>query len=90
MTVTTYNIYDIAHNYYGENNPWNGFTYSTSWGDLYNMNYYRGRPRYLGGWGYFPSGEIHISDFYNSDGNCNCDCDCACDCNCACDCDCAC
>jgi len=99
----TITIYQIAADFVGKYNDYYGFQYSGTISDLYNLNYFRGRPRYIGGsgpWndnaapnggfgiGTFPGGSISMSNFYSAEGNCNCDCNCACDC--ACDCACAC
>ena len=96
----TITIAQIAADFVGKYNDWGGFQYSGTIGDLYNLNYFRGRPRYVGGSGpggpnpgNFSSGQINMSDFYSTEGNCNCNCACdwQCDCACACEaCDCQC
>jgi hypothetical protein len=102
MTVTARDIYSIANYFVGQYMDYYAFQYSGTVSDLYNLGYFRGAARYVGGpgpWndsaapngyipGVFPSTDLSINDFYNTEGNCNCDCNCACDC--ACDCACAC
>ena len=84
-------MYDIANNYVNEYMDTYAFQYSGNVQDLYNLGYFKGLPRYVGGAGpagpspgYFSSGAITMADFYSTDGNCNCNC--ICDCNCACNC----
>lgn len=71
------NIAQIKNNFNGQNK-----TGYTNWGTTtYDLNFYRGKWRNISGvWGLFPSGQISMSDFYSTDGNCDCDCDCVCDC----------
>jgi len=95
MAINYYrDIYNVAHHYAGEVMDYYGFTYPAAT-SMYNLNYFRGKPRYVGGSGpggpspgYFSGGTITLNDFYNTDGNCNCNCncDCACACDCACNC----
>ena len=98
----TITIAEIAADFVGKYMDYYGTSYSGTTSDLYNLNYFRGKGRYVGGpgpyndsaapngWppGTFSAGTINMSDFYSTEGNCNCDCNCACDC--ACDCACAC
>lgn len=99
----TITIYQIAADFLNKYNDYYATTYSGTISDMYNLNYFRGKGRYVGGsgpWndyaapnggfgiGTFSTGTINMSDFYSTEGNCNCDCNCACDC--ACDCACAC
>lgn len=91
-------ISEIANDFVGKYMDYYGFEYSGTISDLYNLNYFRGKPRYTGAsgpWndygqynganpGYFSSGTIYMGDFYGTEGNCNCDCVCYCDCVCDC------
>lgn len=78
---------DIRNNFYNYTN-FDGFNYGTNDGNLYNLNYYRGRRFRRNGnvSTYFSAGTISFAEFYNSDGNCQCDC--LCDCACSTDCTC--
>ena len=86
-------IYQIAHNYVSEYMYATGLTYSANYSDLYNLGYYRGKGYYYtvsangtgpGSTAYttFPSTNLSMSIFYDTDGNCNCICVCDCACNC--------
>lgn len=94
----TITIAQIATDFVGKYMDYYGTQYSGTISDLYNLNYFRGKGRYVGGAGpsgpnpgTFSSGAISMSNFYSTEGNCNCNCDCDCDCACAdCQCNCAC
>lgn len=73
---------NIRDNFVGFTNA-DGFTYSSSNADLYNLNYYRGKKyRKSGIDTNFSSGAISFNNFYDSDGNCACLCACSTDSSC--------
>lgn len=76
---------NIRDNFFNFTN-FDGFNYGANDGNLYNMDYYRGRRFRRNGdvSTFFTSGAIDFNQFYNSDGNCQCDCDCACSTDCTC------